>query len=58
MTGDAYLVDLRKEFQGRAELMEEVEDEEYSNRYVEAVIAFPTFSDYVCGQVRHDSCSI
>ena len=32
-TGDAYLVDLRKEFQGRVELVEDIEDEEeFSNR--------------------------
>lgn len=34
-TGDAYLVDLRKEFQGRVELVEELdEEEEFSNRSV------------------------
>ncbi len=33
VTGDAYLVDLRREFQGRVELVEEVdEEEELSNR--------------------------
>ncbi|KLO10157.1 WD40 repeat-like protein [Schizopora paradoxa] len=47
-TGDAYLVDLRKEFQGRVELVEEVEEEEeFSNRAALTVAKFDPSGRYI-----------
>jgi len=48
VTGDAYLVDLRREFQGRVELVEEVdEEEELSNRAALTVARFDPSGRYI-----------
>ena len=59
-TGEAYLVDLRKGFQGRVELTEDEQDEEYSKyvlsdlRFIKLIFFFDSFPSCAMTVARFD----